>query len=106
MGDGVANWAEGRWGESGLVGGKREKGGTDPREEGGSDVKGRSARKVGRRGAAEVVWGEGGSSGGWVIEIGVGIPAKLGGGWGRHGKMQKGHGEAGCNGEQGISMLA
>ena len=78
MGDGVANWAEGRWGESGLVGGRRGKGGADPREEGGSDVKGRSARKVGRRGAAKVVWGEGGSSGGWKIEIGVGIPAKLG----------------------------
>ena len=31
-----------------------------------------------RRGAAEVVWGEGGSSGGGGIETGVGIPAKLG----------------------------
>ena len=64
-------------------------------------LKGRSARKVGRRGAAEVVWGEGGSSGGWGIEISVGIPAKLESGWGRHGKMQKKHGKAGCNGEQG-----
>ena len=33
---------------------------------------------MGRRGAAEVVWGEGGSSGCGVIEIGVSLPAKLG----------------------------
>ena len=70
-----------------LVVGRRGEGGTDPREEGGSDVKGRNAGKVGRRGAAKVVWGEGGSSGGWGIKIGVGISAKLGSGWGRHGKM-------------------
>ena len=38
----------------------------------------RSARKVGGRGAAEVVWGEGGSGGGGGIETGVSIPAKLG----------------------------
>ena len=72
---------------SGLVGGRRGEGGTDPREEGGSNVKGRSARKVGGGGAAEVVWGEGSSGGGGGIETGVSIPAKLGGGWGRHGKM-------------------
>ena len=58
-------------------------------------------------------WGEGGRSGGWGIIIGVGISAKLGGGWmGRHGKMQTGHGKVDCNVEQGkdcywrISMLA
>ena len=39
---------------SGLVGGRRGEGGIDPREDGGNDVKGRSAGKVGRRGAAEV----------------------------------------------------
>ena len=61
--------------------------GADPREEGGSNVKGRSARKVGGGGAAEVVWLEGSSGGGGGIETGVSIPAKLGGGWGRHGKM-------------------
>ena len=61
-------------------GGRRGEGGTDPREEGGSDVKGRSAGKMGRRGAAEVVWREDGSSGGWGIKIGVGVLAKLGGG--------------------------
>ena len=37
-----------------MVGGGRGTGGADPREEGGSDAKGRSARKVGGRGAAEV----------------------------------------------------
>ena len=62
-----------------MVGVRRGEGGTDPREEGGSDVKGRSARKVGRRGAAEVVWGDGGSTGGWGTKIGVGKSAKLGG---------------------------
>ena len=62
-----------------MVGGKRGEGGTDPREEGGSDVKRRSDGKVGRRGAAEVVWGERGSSGGRGIEIVVGVSAKLGG---------------------------
>ena len=87
MGDGVADWAEGRWGGSGLVGGRRGEGGTDPREEGGSNVKERSARKVGGRGAAEVVWGEGSSGGGGGFETGVSLPTKLGGGWGRHGKM-------------------
>ena len=87
MGDGVANWAEGRWGRSGLIGGGRGEGGADPREEGGSNVKGRSARKVGGRGAAEVVWGEGFSGGGGGIETGASIPAKLGAGWGSHGKM-------------------
>ena len=56
-------------------------------EKGGSDVKGRSARKVGGRGAAEVVWGEDTSGGGGRIETGVSLPAKLRGGWGRHGKM-------------------
>ena len=35
--------------------GGRGEGGTDPREEGGSDAKGRSAGKVGRRVIAEVV---------------------------------------------------
>ena len=63
------------------------------REEGGSDVKGRSARKVGRMGTAKMVGGEGGSSGGRGIEIGVDVSAKLGGGWGRHGEMQLGHGK-------------
>ena len=48
-----------------------------------------------------MVWGEGGSSGGGGIETGVGITAKLGGRWGRHGKMQTGYGKAGYNGEQG-----
>ena len=87
MGDGAANWAEGRWGGSGLVGGGRGEGGADSREEGESNVKGRSARKVGGSGAAEAVWGEGSSGGGGGIEIGVSLPAKLGGWWGRHGKM-------------------
>ena len=64
-------------------------------------LRGRSARKIGGRGAAEVVWGEGGSGGGGGIETGVGIPAKLGSGWGRHEKMQTGYGKAGGNGEQG-----
>ena len=54
---------------------------------------------MGRRGTAEVVRGEGGSSGGWGIEISVGVSAKLGGGWGRHGEMQMGHGKTDCNGE-------
>ena len=71
-------------------GGGRGEGGADPREEGGSNVKGRSARKVGGGGATEVVWGEGSSGGGGGIETGVSIPAKLGGGWGRHGKMYNG----------------
>ena len=31
--------------------------------------------------------GEGSSGGGGGIETGVSLPAKLGGGWGRHGKM-------------------
>ena len=60
-----------------------------------------------------MVWGEGGSGGGGGIETGVSIPAKLGGEWGRHGKMYTGHGTAGGNEEQGkdcywggISMLA
>ena len=64
MEDGVVDWAEGRWGVSGLVRGKWGKGGADPREEGGSDVKGRSVKKLGRGGTAEVVWGEGGRQGG------------------------------------------
>ena len=34
-----------------------------------------------------MVWGEGSSGGGGGIETGVSLPAKLGGGWGRHGKM-------------------
>ena len=34
---------------------------------------------MGGRGAAEVVWGEGGSGGGRGIETGVSLPAKLGG---------------------------
>ena len=50
-------------------------------------------------GASEVVWGEGSSGGGGGIETGVSIPAKLGGGWGRHGKMDGTW--AGGNGEQG-----
>ena len=74
---------EGRWGGSGLVGGGRGEGGDDPREEGGSNVKGRSARKVGGSGAAEVVWGEGSSGGGRGIEAGVSIPAKQGGRMGK-----------------------
>ena len=37
------------------------------------------ARKVGGGGAAEMVWGEGSSGGGGGIEIGVSLPAKLGG---------------------------
>ena len=66
-------------------------GGTDPWEESGSDFKGRSARKVGRRGAAEVVLGRWVViSGGWGIEIGVGIPAKLGGGWEKAWKYAEG----------------
>ena len=76
--EGMSGWGRTRRGSGG---------GADPREEGGSDVKRRSARKVGGRGPAEVVWGEGSSGGGEGIETGVSIPAKLGGGWGRHGKM-------------------
>ena len=48
-----------------------------------------------------MVWGEGSSGGGGGIETGVSLTAKLGGGWGRHEKMQTGHGKAGGNGEQG-----
>ena len=80
-----------------MDGGRRGEGGTDPWEEGGSDVKGRSAGKMSRRWAAEVVWGEGG----WGIKIDVGVSAKLGGRWGRHGEMQTAHGKADYNGEQG-----
>ena len=57
--------------------------------------------KRGRGGTAEVVWGEGGSSGGRGIKISISVPAQLGGGWGWHGEMQTGHGKAGSNGEQG-----
>ena len=62
------------------------------------------------RGEALEKWVEGGQQKwfgervvrcGGGIETGVGIPAKLGGGWGRHGKMQTGYGKAGGNGEQG-----
>ena len=61
-----------------MVGGRRGEGGTDPRKEGGSDVKGRSAGEEGRGGTAEVVWGEGGSSGGRGIMTSVDVSAKLG----------------------------
>ena len=64
------------------------------------------------RGEALEKWVEGGQEkwfGEWVVAVVVGgmrlvsvhQPCKLGGGWGRHGKMQTGHGKAGCNGEQG-----
>ena len=46
---------------------------------------------MGREGTAEVVWGEGGSSGGRGIKISVGVPVELGGVWGRHEEMQTGH---------------
>ena len=96
-----------------MVRGRRREGGADPREEGGSDAKGRSAEKVGIGGTEEVVWAEGGSSSGRGIKtsISVPVPAKLGGGWGWHGEMQTGDGKAGSMGSRerivigGISKL-
>ena len=50
-------------------------------------LRGEALEKWVEGGAAEMVWGEGSSGGGGGIEIGVSLPAKLGGGWGRHGKI-------------------
>ena len=65
--------------EKGVVwlGEDEERGGADPREEGGSDVKEKSTGKVGRGGTTEVVWGECGSCGCGGTKISVWVPAKL-----------------------------